>query len=369
MLCFNLSRSASAYTILSGLRPSSATLSRPALPYIYRSVTGKQYLSYVPLQNISLQSNHVQCQSITRRGIYHWSSTSQSLLLSSRLAPLRASPSFSNSALTQSSKPLLQRSRATTYDPETIFLQPLDPSYRRRSIRRGFTISLPILAIYLLVYLLGLRQPESKSGRQQMNTGARFWSYRRRDGFLNVTSLCTFITSQFTHDRLIPLVIDSLALVFIASILGSVLNCRTFCTVYVIGGFFAAAADCAWAQATNPCRSITVAQIRQNNISCQLINEAIAKRSTLETTLVSQVFTSTGLIELLADPRNYLEKYEEIKKYVDFISKHSSSSIRYWSKWVRENQAARGSLLCLSMAPSPRPFTLYSFEKIELLRY
>ena len=350
MLCFNFSRSAPAFTILSGLRPSSATLSRPALPYICRSVTGKQYRSYIPLQNIPLQSNHFQCQSVTRRGIYRWSSTSQ--LLPSRLAPLRSLPSFSNSAFTQSSirisvqEPVFRRSHATTYDPETLFLQPLDPSHRRHSIRRGFTISLPILAIYLLVYVLSLKQPESKC----------FWSYRRRDGFLNVTSLCTFITSQFTHDRLIPLVIDSLALVLIASILGSVLNCRTFCTVYVIGGFFAAVADCAWAQATNPCRSLTVAQIRQNNISCRLINEAIVK-----VTFASQLFSKKGLIELWTNRRNFVEKYKEITKHADFVSEHYTSSIRDYCKWLGKNQAAWGSLVCLSMALTPRAFTLFSF--------
>ena len=372
MLCFNFSRSAPAFTILSGLRPSSATLSRPALPYICRSVTGKQYRSYIPLQNIPLQSNHFQCQSVTRRGIYRWSSTSQ--LLPSRLAPLRALPSFPNSAFTQSSirisvqKPLFQRSHATTYDPETIFLQPLDPSYRRQSIRRGFTISLPILAIYLFVYLLSLRQPESKLGKQQMNTGARFWSYRKRDGFLNVTSLCTFITSQFTHDRLIPLVIDSLALVLIASSLGSVLNCRTFCTVYVIGGFFAAVADCAWAQATNPCRSLTVAQIRQNNISCRLINEAKVKVTTLEITFASQLFSKKGLIELWTDPRNFVEKNKEITKHADFVSEHYTSSIRDYCKWVGESQATWGSLVCLSMAPTPGHLLSHSFKTTGLLR-
>ena len=358
MLCFSFCRSAPACTPFSGL----ATVSQRAMPYICRSVTGKQYLSYVPPQHFRFLSNQFQCQSTTRRGIYHWSSTSRSLLLPSRLAPLRTLPSFSNSAFTQSSirllvqKSLVRRSHATANDPNSISVQPLDPSYRHQSIRKGFIISLPILAIYLLLYLLNFRQQQSKLGRQHINTGALFWSCRRQESFQNVANLCTYVTSQFTHDRLIPLVIDSLALVGIASIVGSVFNRRTFFTVYVIGGFLAVAADCAWARATSPCRSITVAQILQNHTLSRLINEANAKRTTLK----SQVFSKKGLVELLTNPESFVEKLEEIIKHQDLIMK-LSPSIRDWWKWTGENRAARGSLVCLSMPPTPRAFTLLFF--------
>ena len=360
MLCFNFCRSPPACTIFSGL----ATVSPRAVPYICRSVTGKQYISYVPLQHFRLLSNQFQSQSTTRRGISHWPSTSQSLLLPSRLAPLGTLPSFSNSAFTQSSirllvqKSLVRRSHATANDPNSISVQPLDPSYRRQSIRRGFIISLPILAIYLLLYLLNIRQQQSELSRQHMNTGARFWSYRRQESFQNVASLCTYVTSQFTHDRLIALVIDSLALVGIASIVGSVFNRRTFFAVYVIGGFLAAGADCAWARATNPCRSITVAQIRQNNTLTRLINEANAKRTSLK----SQVFSMEGLFELLTNLESFVGKLEEIIKHEEFIQKNSPS-VRDWWKWTGENRAARGSLVCLSMPSIPQAFTLLFFCK------
>ena len=137
-----------------------------------------------------------------------------------------------------------------------MFVQPLDPSCRRQSIRRGFVISLPILIIYVLLYLLGLALHRFEQGRYYLDTVARFWFYTRQEGLQNVISLCTFVSSQFTHIGLAPLVMDSLVLVGIASVLGSVFNRRTFFAVYVLGGFLAAAADCAWAGATNPCEAL-----------------------------------------------------------------------------------------------------------------
>lgn len=245
-------------------------------------------------------------------------------------------------------------------DPTAIFLQPLGPSCRRQSVRRGFAISLPILIIYLLLYLLNFVSWNSKLGQQYKNTVVRFWSYQRHEGFQNVASLGTYVTSQFTHNGLIHLVIDSLVLIGVASILGSVFNRRMFFAVYVCGGFLAAAADCAWARLTNPSRNLTQAQINQVSTSASLINEALAKKAEIITS--SQIFTYRGFVELLTNPTEHERKHsgeiEELRKQNKVIETNYPL-VRDWHRWIKPYSAASGSLVCLlSVAALIRPRTI-----------
>lgn len=317
-------------------------------------MTAKLYQSCVPQRRPPPPLEQFQGQSahdIARKAVHNRLSLAQSAHLP-RLSPLIILSSFYKSAATQSSKrPSVIRNthvrfHATANDPVAIFVQPLDPSCRRQSVRRAFAISLPILMIYIILYLLNSVQWESKLGRQYKNTVERFWSYRRHQDVRNISVVGSYVTSQSVHSGLASLMIDSLVLIGVASILGSVFNRRTFFVVYVLGGFLAAAADCAWARVTNPCRSITQAQLQQIHASARLINAANAK--------VAQILASLGistikdLIKLLFDPRDLSKDLEEVKKQRKVIDTQYTI-IRDWDRWVRPNSAASGSLVCLCM--------------------
>ena len=237
------------------------------------------------------------------------------------------------------------RFHATADDPVALLLQPLDPSSRRQSVRRGFTISLPILIAYFLLYLLNYVSWESKP---EYKASIRyFWHYRRHEGFQNVASLVTYVTSQFTHDGFISMAIDSLVLIGVASILSSVFNRRTFFAVYVIGGFLAAAADCAWARFSNPCRRLTQAQVVQYNTSAILCKKASTKYQ--EILVSSKVFTMRGFRELLAHPWNFLTGYgEELERQYKLWRKYYDQTTDS-DRWVMPTRAASGSLVCLCM--------------------
>ena len=338
-----------------------------------RSLVAKQYLSCLPLQRFPLLLNQYQDLSprqYSRNIMCHWFSPSQSLLLPSRLTPPRLLPSISNSAFTKSSIPVCLmpksiswRSHATAHEPYKMLSQPLDPSCRRQSIRRGFIISLPILIIYLLLYLLGLVLYRTDIGRHHRDTVARFWIYKRQEGLQNVTSLCTFVTSQFTHRSLAPLVMDSLIVVGIASVLGSVFNRRTFFAVYVFGGFLAVAADCAWARATNPCQSLTQAQHDEMLTSARIIDEANAKLIELRSS--SEIYTWKGFVECLTNLEDcnkklakdpMLEEGRRIRKEFPIV--------RDWIRWNELNWASSGSLICLSMLPTHEAFPSIEFTQM-----
>ncbi len=359
MLCLKFCRSAHPCTIFNGLLPPNIALSRLTTPgtlgfksvekswKICRPVTAKYYPSCMPQRRPPLPSPQSQGQSVhntTRKG-YHQFGLAQSALLPSRLSPLKLLRSFHNPVSAQSSiRPcLIHRnlhfnSHAIAHDPVAILLQPLDSSSRLQSVRRGFAIALPILIIYFLLYLLHFVPLESKLGRQYKSTVDRFWNYQRREGFRNVASLGTYITSQFTHVGLKSLVIDSLVLIGVASILGSVFNRRRFFAIYVLGGLLAAAADCAWARFTNPCRSLTKAQLRQVLASDRLIDEARTKMAKLSASI--QVFSMKALVELLSS--------EEFRRQSEVLTTYKRQS-RDWDRWTRPNQAANGSLICLCM--------------------
>ena len=345
--------------------PQSAAIPRRATPEICRSVTAKQHLSYVSLQRFPLLLNQYEdrnTRNTTRNHSYHWLSPCQSLLLPSRLTPPRLLPSFSNSTFPRSSlrvclmqKPTLWRFHATADDPSRIFSQPLDPSCRRQSIRKDFIISLPILIIYLLLYLLSLVLQNTQLGRHYLDTAARFWCYRRYEGFRNVAGLCSYVTSQFTHERLIPLVIHSLVLVGVASILGSIFNRRTFFAVYVLGGFLAAAADCAWARVTNPSRSLrTQAQLDKNLTSFRIVYEACVKLN--EFNLISEYWTN---------PKDFAKSplLNEFKRQAELIRQHLPF-VRAWFRWNEPNWALSGSLVCLGMLPTRLASTLVFFIQV-----
>ncbi len=371
MLCLKSCRSAHPCTILYGLLPPTTALSRFTPPEtlgfqsfeqfwkIYRHVTAKYYPSCMPQRCPPLLSPQSQGQSVhntTRKG-YHQLGLAQSALLPSRLSPLKLLRSFHKPASAQSSirsclihRNLHFNSHATAHDPIAILLQPLDSSSRLQSVRRGFAITLPILIIYLFLYLLNFLPLESKSGRQYKSTIDRFWNYQRREGFQNVASLGTYVTSQFTHVGLKSLVIDSLVLIGVASILGSVFNRRTFFAIYVLGGVLAAAADCAWARFTNPCRNLTQAQLEQVLASDRLIDEARTKMAKLSASI--QVFSMKALVELLSN--------EEFRKQSEVLIKYERQS-RDWDRWTRPNQAANGSLICLCM-----PTTRWGIYSIPL---
>lgn len=111
-----------------------------------------------------------------------------------------------------------------------------------------------------------------QSGQQYKSTVARFWSYQRNEDIQNVTSLDIYVTPQITHNGLIRLVINSLVLIGVAIVLDSVFNRCTFSDVYYLRGFLSAAADCARAKITNPCRCLTQAQFDQVFVSARLID-------------------------------------------------------------------------------------------------
>ena len=369
-------------TVSNGFLLPGAAVTRPATPEICRSMTADQHLSCLPLQRpFSLLLNQYQDLSprqFSRNTMCHWLNPSQ--LLQSRLtsprlllsfsnsaftkSPIRVCsprllPSFSNTAFTKSSirgclmpKPISWRSHATSHEPHTFFIQPLDPSCRRQSIRRGFVISLPILIIYLLLYLLGIVLHRTELGRHHLDTVVRFWTYTRHEDLQNVASLCTFVTSQFTHRSLAPMVMDSLILVGIASVLSSVFNRRTFFAVYVLGGFLAAAADCAWARVINPCQSITQAQLDEILTTVRVIDEATAKFNELRSSL--KLFTWKSFVKFWTDPREFFEKlakdpvHKESKRQLEIINEHYPI-VRDWVRWNERNWASSGSLICLSM--------------------
>ena len=344
MLCFKFCRSALPCTISGGLLPPTAAVSRPfrSVSQSCRSVTAKQYLP----QRLLLLWNQVQGQGAQinmQKATCHRFGPSESTPLLSRLAPPRILPF---SSYHQRLKPPIRRSHATAHDASAIFLQPLDPSCRRQSIKRGFAISLPILTIYVLLYLLNLVPQESELGRRYMSTVARFWTYRRHEGFQNIFSLGTFITSQFTHDRLIRLMIDSVVLVGVASVLGSVFSCRTFFAVYVFGGFLAAAADCAWARLTSPYWSVTQAQLDQTLASIRLFAEAQTKINEFDTL---SLLTMRGKKEILTKKGDVVE-VKEVLRLVEIMYNNRPTVIS-WIRWTRPNWAASGSLVCLSMPP------------------
>ena len=356
-------------TISNGFLLPGAAVARRATPEICRSMTADQHLPCLPLQRpFSLFLNQYQDLSprqFSRNTMCHWLNPSQ--LLQSRLTSPRLLLSFSNSAFTKSSirvclmpKTISWRSHATSHEPHTFFIQPLDPSCRRQSIRRGFIISLPILIIYLLLYLLGLVLPRTELGRQHLDTVARFWTYTRHEDLRNVASLCTFVTSRFTHRSPAPLVMDSLILVGIASVLSSVFNRRTFFAVYVLGGFLAAAADCAWARVTNPCQSLT--QVQHDEIlttTVRVIDEATAKFNELRSSL--KLFTWKAFVKFWTNPREFLEElakdpvHKESKRQLEIINEQYPI-VRDWVRWNQRNGASSGSLICLSMLPTHKAF-------------
>ena len=191
MLGFKFYRSTRTPTISSGFLLSSAAVTGRAIPEICRSVIAKQHLSCLPLQRFPLLWNHrrdLSPRHFPRNNMGHWLSPSHSPLLPSQHTHPRLLPSPSNSTSTKSSmricsmpKPISWRSHATAHEPNTMYLQPLDPSCRRQSIRRGLIISLPILIIYLLLYLLRYVLIGTEIGRHHLNTVARFWHYTRRE--------------------------------------------------------------------------------------------------------------------------------------------------------------------------------------------
>ena len=200
-------------------------------------------------------------------------------------------------------------------------------------MRRGFALSLPIIIIYLLLYLLNFVPQDSKIGRHYMSTVARFWTYRRHESFQNVANLVPYVTSQFTHNRFIRLMANSVVLVGVASILCPFFNRRMFFAVYVLGGFLAAAADCAWAQITNPCRSLTLYRMNQIRTACRLMDAALPK-----------------IVDSLPDMEESIRHLQVIVKYYP--------SVRDCLCWCRPNWAASGSLVCLRMQPTRLPSTL-----------
>ena len=255
------------------------------------------------------------------------------------------------------------RSYATAYDPFAILLQPLDPSCRRQSVRRGFAISLPVLIIYHFLYLLNFVPQESKIYQQHKSIVARFWSYHRHEAFQNVASLDTYVMSQFIHDGLIRLVIDSLILIGVASILGSVFNLRTFFAVYVLGGFLAATADCAWAQITKPCRNFSRAQCDEASTSASLINDASAEIARLSAS--SRVYTIRGFGKLLINS----EDFEELKRQCKVVETYCPQ-VKDWDRWSKQIWAASGSLVCLCMPTTRRGVCSFSLPCNQtLLRY
>lgn len=342
-------------------------------------LTAKRCQSCVPQRRPPLPLNQFQgrqsAQNTMRKDIWHQFGLTRSAFLAPRLPPLKILRSFHQSAsnptlyATQSSirhclkhrKPHL-RTQAIAYNPTAILLQPLDPSCHYQSVRRGFATSLPILIVYLLLYLLNFVPRESKLGQQYYSTVARFWNYHRREGFGNVASLGAYVTSQFTHSGLLRLVIDSLVLIGVASTLGSAFNRRTFFAVYVFGGFLAAAADCAWARITSPCRSLTQVQLDQVLTSARLINEAQDKATQIA---VLQLSTMRGFVELLTNTGEFPRKSEELKKQRKVIEAHYPQ-VRDWDKWTRPNFAASGSLVCLCMPPARRGVCSVLFRETRL---
>lgn len=252
----------------------------------------------------------------------------------------------------------------TAHDLSAFFAQPLDRSCRDQSLRRGFALSLPILIIYLSLNLLNFVPGESKLGKQYKGTVTRFWSYRREEGFRDYASLCTYVTSQFTHTGVVRLMVDSVVLVGVASLLSSTFNRRTFFGVYVLGGFLAAALDCAWARMINPSRSLTPAEQYEVSKYARLALEAHVKLTELVVAaIVKDGFKAIG--SMLGMEKYQGETTEQITKQAELFVKYVQH-IRNHDIWTRANWAASGSLVCLlSIATFLRPRTVVCFVGVR----
>ncbi|CAF9939138.1 MAG: hypothetical protein ALECFALPRED_007990 [Alectoria fallacina] len=158
-----------------------------------------------------------------------------------------------------------------------------------------------------------------------------------------------------------------MVLIGVGSILSSVFNRRTFFAVYLLRGFLAAAADCAWARVTNPSRGLTQAQIDQVFASAPLYNEALVEMAKLRAS--SQILTMRGIIELFSNPGDFSSKYsrdiEEAKRQSQVINTYHPQ-LRAWIRWTNRNWASSGSLVCLlSVAALIRPRTIINFMGVR----
>ena len=129
-----------------------------------------------------------------------------------------------------------------------------------------------------------------------------------------------------------------------------------------LGGFLAAAADCVWAQLTNPCRSLTQAQLNDTLTSVRMVDEATAKL----TAISHEVWTKISFENPQVNPQALVNASDEMKRQREIIDK-PYPFVRDWYKWNRPNWAASGSLVSLSMLPARPVSTLFSFRINRLL--
>ena len=132
------------------------------------------------------------------------------------------------------------RPRLNPQDPPTehpLVAHSLDFRTLRWTLPRGLRLSLPILALYLLFYLV-LLIPEDSSWRQRaLSVAVQYGTYRKHECFQRLNSPITYLTSQFFHDNPKTLIVDSIALIGIATVLGPSIGAKTFFILYLLGGF------------------------------------------------------------------------------------------------------------------------------------
>ena len=152
------------------------------------------------------------------------------------------------------------RPRLNPQDPPTehpLVAHSLDFRTLRWTLPRGLRLSLPILALYLLFYLV-LLIPEDSSWRQRaLSVAVQYGTYRKHECFQRLNSPITYLTSQFFHDNPKTLIVDSIALIGIATVLGPSIGAKTFFILYLLGGFIGANVDCPWKWVGNPLRRLS----------------------------------------------------------------------------------------------------------------
>ena len=94
----------------------------------------------------------------------------------------------------------------------------------------------------------------------------------------------------------------------------------SYFSAYVLGGFLAAAADCAWVWITNSSRRYTQAQRDQVLTSARLCDEAIAKIAQIHASVKG--LTMRGLTELFANSEKLSGINEELRKQRKVVETH-----------------------------------------------
>ena len=218
------------------------------------------------------------------------------------------------------------RPRQNPQDPPTehpLVAHSLDFRTLHWTLPRGLRLSLPILALYLLFYLV-LLIPEDSSWRQRaLSVAVQYSTYQKHEWFQKLYSPITYLTSQFFHDNPKTLIVDSIALIGIARVLGPSIGAKTF-FIYLLGGFVGANVDCAWTWVRNPLRRLSGLEydekIREGQ---QLVLENQSKQKESRSKRLWDIFQK--LLDDFKERREHPEIFRKKKeKQAKFINEEST---------------------------------------------